>query len=577
MGHPVGLLATSPKAFQHCSGIVTEPHDLDWRAKGQRVSIILPKSDDVHPHMVLPCRLGNGQQNFVAVPLTSYGEKCLYRAGPWKLVDSGAWHRWPRRQLMLSTTDPVIPQPSVGDREVVAISLADSRILIHQAHPLKYWVSPDTIEWSVISQIKYPTGAVFSLLIELPDNGGTFAILVSRTKPITVQPIVLTFLNPIGLSCNVIPVSRNAAQFSLETLMNSQQPGTLQHKQQPRELSVTLNRQSSSIPQGFRLTVNVAPTCTDESTLLPHPTSSQPPILLQTQLPSQNLVLPQPQPPLQHLRWLLYWIPLPNVRPIAHRLQLLQMRSVLRLFNPCLYIGFDRRTTDLGIQEVLCVSRGTSRGCFVLPWEVSALFLLHISELSLLFFFIIYSILQSIPEAIRNYFPRWLDATHAALGLFGDLIVTLIDWTYMSYRLLPVASYFAPEASDYLRRMRLPISLVIGMVLVHVVDHTRLDGVLPTLVPTIAVAIPAPSLIFLIGTRESELRKVYWELLLQWYAMHFISRCLEGKCFQNDTPAVSRFLYSLPILWSSDSIMSNGPTLRVALWSALLVGFLVSL
>lgn len=559
MGHPVGLLATSPKAFQHCSGIVTELLDLDWRAKGQRISVILPTSDDVHPHMVLPCRLGKGQQNFVAVPLTSYGEKCLYRAGPWKLVDHESWHRWPQRQLMLSTTDPVIPQLSVGDREVVVISLVDPNIRIHQVHPLSYWVSPDTIEWSSISEIKYPTAAVFSLLIELPDDGGTFAILISRTAPMNYSPKILTFLNSIGLSCHVIPVSRNATRFCLETLMNSQRPGVLQ-EQQPRELSVTLNRQSSSIPREFRLTVSVAPTFIDESTRLPHPTSSEPPILPQPRPPSQHLVQPQHRIPFQRLRCLLCGLPLPNMIPIVHKSQLLQMRFVLRRLNPCSYIAFDRQTTNRGIEEVLWLPRGTSRAFFVLPWKRFALMPLRAVELLFLLAFAFILVTKTVPEAIGRYSPEWLDV---AFDSVGDLFVTLVDWTYMSYRLLPVTSYIVPESSSHLRRYRLLISLAIGIGLVHEVDHTKLDGVWPTLVPTIAIATPVPSVLFYGGTRRREFRIYYWQLLVIWYASDIILRCLGRKCFQNDNPEVSRLIYSLPILWSSGFILTSEPVVHV--------------
>lgn len=531
MVHPVGLLATSPKAFQHCSGIITEPIDLEWKTNGNRISIILPTSDDAHPHVVLPCRLGNGQQNFIAVPLTSYGNQCFYRAGPWKVVDSGAWHRWPRRQLLLSLTDPIIPQLPAENREVVAISLIDPRIRVIQVYPLEYWVSPDTIEWSVISEAKFRAGVVFSLLIELPDNGGTFAILISRARPITPQPKFFTFMNPTGLYCRVDPTRRDTRPFSVEFSLEEwtrSQPHWVLQRPNTREVLINLTQRSSSRPQELQINVRGPTTATSEN------------------------------PALRRMKWCLCRIALRGVRSIPHLLGLPHLGLRLRWINLGLRVEQGRQGTDLGVQEVLYLYIGRGQPCVEVPWRNYTLLLLRLAEVGCygaLVASVAVTIVRIYSKAIE-YYPKQWEANWEWRKSVNDSIVPFIDWTYMSYRLLPVSTYFVPGSSAVLRRYRLLISLILGGSLVQAVDHTKLEVVWPNSFPIIVVIICTPSFGFYLGTRQTNWRKDYRSLVFHWY----ITVTMKGYGWWNGlTPAMSRLGHSVPILYSSEFIMSRNP------------------
>ncbi|KAI0178425.1 hypothetical protein BJ166DRAFT_50695 [Pestalotiopsis sp. NC0098] len=249
------------------------------------------------------------------------------------------------------------------------------------------------------------------------------------------------------------------------------------------------------------------------------------------------------------------------------------MRLPLRRISLGLRIEHGRQSTDLGVREVLCFFIGSGVTGLAIPWRNLTLILLRLGEVGCYGVFVasIARMILRIYHKANGYYPKWWIAHWESHESVNDSIVPFIDWTYMSYRLLPMSTYFVPESSAVLRRYRLLISLVLGLSLFQAVDHTNLEVVWPNTFPIIPVAICAPSFGFYLGTRKPKWRKQYRDWVARWYVPPIMKSL---GLWEGRTPAMSRLLYSVPILCSSEFIISRNPFDHDFSYELFLLGFL---
>lgn len=164
------LLAPSPEYFEGCGDIVSWSWgmDLDCDLTVHRLSIILPRSQDVEPYILIPCRPRKAPCNVLAVPLSSQGNSLFVRRPlPAKWMSHDVWHHWPqqRTELLLrryDITNSPSPQYSFWVRSVAA------GFRVKQVHPTQRWmssggiISPETDS----EQTRRRDSILISLLLE---------------------------------------------------------------------------------------------------------------------------------------------------------------------------------------------------------------------------------------------------------------------------------------------------------------------------------------------------------------------------------------------------------------------------
>uniref|UniRef100_A0A8H7K7J1 Heterokaryon incompatibility domain-containing protein n=1 Tax=Bionectria ochroleuca TaxID=29856 RepID=A0A8H7K7J1_BIOOC len=98
------LLAPSLQSFRNSGDIESARIARDWRTTNEGVCILLPKSDDRYPYIVLPCHKKATPWALLALPVIFDSKSQTYARSslPAVWVDVVNWHRWPLKQITLS-------------------------------------------------------------------------------------------------------------------------------------------------------------------------------------------------------------------------------------------------------------------------------------------------------------------------------------------------------------------------------------------------------------------------------------------------------------------------------------------
>lgn len=492
---PLGAVAEGPRNFSNNQEIVLERRNITWNFNDHTVSIRLPTSDDVHPHMLLPCRLVYDHQSLIAIPLVRYrGDYFCRAAGPWKLVHSDAWYHWPQQRVVLFTMEPPGPRERISTQlDTMSVSLCPG-IHILEVYPPEYQRSPDVIDWDPSSRDRYQNRNLLALRLQSDHDGREFSILIQWLPTRRYAWLRHRIISPGG-----------SEDVSLETLVKVDGQSTHETRR-PNPFSVEITRESFLGPLRFRLIFQRALLENPEHEFSLHSTRLGHGAATHNRTAANG--------------------------PTYMRLPLLG----LRLQDKAVVTATE--ATVLIPQLVEYVMMGFAllslTGLYTLPGAVD------------------FHPLKIGHDIIFAFFLRWLKIPDDLLNLVLDVAIVVIDWTYMAYRLLPAASYLIPRASTGLRRFRLYISLIIGAAMASTFDHRKFDATLPFMVPVIALIFSTPTATFYLRTRPKQFSESYLIILLLCCVTLLYAYYIQDWM---DDPIVIRVLFSTPIPLSSELVV----------------------
>lgn len=115
----VGVLAESPASFLGCEDVIPSETDsgVPVSVSSKGLEVVLPLSDDEHPHFVLPCRHKNDLGHLICIPLVRRGPNTFARARfPARLVTYSTWYRWRSQRInLLMNVDEDDSRPKITE------------------------------------------------------------------------------------------------------------------------------------------------------------------------------------------------------------------------------------------------------------------------------------------------------------------------------------------------------------------------------------------------------------------------------------------------------------------------------